>query len=71
MDPHSGKPDPKEERSLKDQSTEEILERLRNANVPSQDPKKLSLAEYLNEQEEIESEDRSDPSRSDIAEDQG
>ena len=58
MDAHSRRPDPKPEDSLDHLSTEELLERLRNANVPSGDPNKQSLMDYLDE--EIENEDRSD-----------
>ena len=67
MDAHSRRPDPKPEDSLDHLSTEELLERLRNANVPSSNPNKQSLAEYLDE--EIENEDRSDVIGSDSTED--
>lgn len=53
MDSHGGKKHPESSR-LDHLSTEELLERLRIANVTPTDPNKQSLAEYLNEQENQE-----------------
>lgn len=45
---HSG------EGSLDDLTDEELFERLRKANVPSENPDKQSLTEYIDEQEQKE-----------------
>lgn len=58
MDPHSGTKHT-EPSGLDHLSTEELFERLRIANVTPTDPNKQSLAEYLNEQENLQ-EDRID-----------
>ena len=63
MDSHSGKKHP-EPRCLDHLSTEELLERLRIANITPTDPNKQSLAEYLNEQENFQ-EDQPDAIRDD------